>query len=125
MPTSRSRLGTRGEEAARAYLKSRGYQILSTNFRCRWGEIDIIAQDGDCLAFIEVRTRSNYGYAYGAPQESISQRKRVRLVATAETYLQNSANTPADWRIDLIAVRVDKKGAIGPVEHIKNAIEGD
>ena len=125
MPTSRSRLGTRGEEAARAYLKSRGYQILSTNFRRRWGEIDIIAQDGDCLAFIEVRTRSNYGYAYGAPQESISQRKRVRLVATAETYLQNSANTPADWRIDLIAVRVDKKGAIGPVEHIKNAIEGD
>ena len=125
MPTSRSRLGTRGEEAARAYLKSRGYQILSTNFRRRWGEIDIIAQDGDCLAFIEVRTRSNYVYAYGAPQESISQRKRVRLVATAETYLQNSANTPADWRIDLIAVRVDKKGAIGPVEHIKNAIEGD
>ena len=125
MPTSRGRLGARGEEAARAYLKSRGYQILTTNFRCRWGEIDIIAQDGACLAFIEVRTRSNYGYAYGAPQESITQRKREKLVATAETYIQDSGAVPADWRIDLIAVRVDKKGAIGPVEHIKHAIGQD
>ncbi len=121
MPTARSQLGARGEGAARAYLKSRGYEIVATNFRCRWGEMDIIARDRDCMAFIEVRTRRSY--TFGAPQESITHRKQEKLIATAETYLQSCPDPPEAWRIDLIAVHVDRKGAIGPVEHMLNAVQ--
>ena len=101
MPTARSRVGDRGEGIARAYLKSKGYELVTTNFHCRWGEVDIIARDGQYLVFVEVRTRRRPGW-YGEPEESISNRKRERLIATAETYLQTCSAPPEDWRIDLI-----------------------
>ncbi len=122
MSTARSRLGARGERAARAYLEGRGYEIVATNFRCPRGEVDIIARDGVCLVFVEVRTRRSPGQ-YGAPEESLSKGKRDRLVATAETYIQSSPSLPEQWRIDLVAVRLDSRGAIGQVEHIENAIQ--
>ncbi len=74
MPTARSRVGDRGEGIARAYLKSKGYELVTTNFHCRWGEVDIIARDGQYLVFVEVRTRRRPGW-YGEPEESISNRK--------------------------------------------------
>ena len=94
-------MGDRGEGIARAYLKSKGYELVTTNFHCRWGEVDIIARDGQYLVFVEVRTRRRPGW-YGEPEESISNRKRERLIATAETYLQTCSAPPEDWRIDLI-----------------------
>ena len=63
------------------------------------------------------------GDTFGAPQESITHRKQEKLIATAETYLQTCPDPPEEWRIDLIAVRVDRKGAVGPVEHMLNAVE--
>ena len=128
MPTDKSQLGTRGEGIARAYLKSRGYEILDTNYRCPRGEVDIIAREGCCLVFVEVRTRRGQGFM-GSPEESISRRKRERLIATAETYLQSLQSlqsletTAPDWRIDFIGIRLDSRGVIQPVEHIENAIQ--
>ena len=128
MPNARGQLGARGERIAREHLESKGYLILDTNFRCLWGEIDIVAQDEECLVFVEVRTRKSV--EYGAPEESLSRRKRGRLIATAETYIQDHPKQSypglqEQWRIDLIAVRVDSRGAVSRVYHIENAIQMD
>ena len=71
---NRQEVGKLGEKAARKFLKKRGYHIRETGFRCRHGEIDIIAQRKDCLVFLEVRTKSNLDF--GTPEESITQAKK-------------------------------------------------
>ena len=95
MPTPRTRLGTRGEKIAGLHLQAQGYEILATNFRCQWGEVDIVARDGACLVFVEVRTRRNTT-SFGTPEESLSKKKRDRLVATAETYIQDCCDSPPE-----------------------------
>ena len=124
MPSARSRLGARGEAIARQNLESQGYQILTTNFRCPHGEVDIIARDGPCLVFVEVRARRSPG-SFGTPEESLSKAKRERLVATAETYLQSCPDPPEDWRIDLVGVHLTRSGAIERVQHLKHAVQLD
>ena len=124
MSLTKSELGARGEGLARAFLKAKGYRLVATNYRCRSGEVDIIARDGSCLVFVEVRTRRGRGW-FGTPQESISRRKKERMIATAETYIQDSQETPEDWRIDLVAVNIDSRGIVRPVEHLENAVERD
>ena len=121
MPSSRSRTGARGEEVARRSMEAKGYQVVTTNYRCPAGEADIIAWDGACLVFVEVRTRRSLNY--GTPEESISRQKAARLIATAETYVQGCATPPQEWRIDLAPVRVDSRGVVARIDHIQNAIE--
>ena len=122
MPTYRARAGARAEELSKNYLAAKSYEILTTNFRCPWGEVDIIAQEGSCLVFVEVCSRRSSS-EYGSPEESLSKRKRERLVATAETYIQVCSTPPEDWRIYLVAVDMDDLGKVSRMEHIQNAIE--
>ena len=123
MPTPRTRLGTRGEQVVRQNLQAKGYEILATNFRCQWGEVDVVARDGACLVFVEVRT-SRSSNKYGTPEESLSKKKRDRLVATAETFIQERCeNPPEGWRIDLVTVRLDRPTDTSRLNHIQNAIE--
>ena len=70
---------------AARFLKNKGYLVLETNYRCRWGEIDIVAVDEGQIVFVEVRTRN--GNEFGTPEESITPAKKSRLVVTAEYYL--------------------------------------
>ena len=63
------------------FLQEKGYRLLDANYRCRWGEVDIVAQEGDELVFVEVRTRR--GVEYGTPEESVTAAKSRRLIATA------------------------------------------
>ena len=86
MRLSRRQVGDRGEKLAADYLRSRGYDIIESNFRCREGEIDIVARKGETLVFVEVRTRR--GRDFGTPEESISPLKQQRLVSLAEAYVQ-------------------------------------
>jgi len=118
---NRKKLGATGEKLARNFLNKKRYRIRETNFRCRHGEIDIVAQKKDCLVFIEVRTKSSL--ACGTPEESITAAKRERLVATALAYLQMHADTFSQWRIDFIAIELDQKGKASRIELIENAIE--
>lgn len=76
MLNSRQRLGKSGEEAVAEYLKKNGYKILSKNYRCKLGEIDLIARDGKNLVFIEVKTRS--GLRYGSPAAAVTLKNRYR-----------------------------------------------
>ena len=86
MSDGRKTTGSRGELLAAGYLRRQGYTILRTNWRCRRGEIDIIARDGATLVFVEVRTRRSTNL--GSPEESVTPAKQRRLAELAQTYLQ-------------------------------------
>lgn len=126
MTTSRMRLGRRGEELASGFLRAAGCGILASNYRCPWGEIDLVARDGEELAFVEVRTRRTT--TFGSPQESITRRKADHLVAAAQHYLQNHApeNDGEDipWRIDLVSIRLTDGSGSPQIDHIKHAVQG-
>ena len=117
----RQEVGKLGEKAAQKFLKKRGYRIRETGFRCRHGEIDIIAQQRDCLVFVEVRTKSNL--EFGTPEESVTQTKKERLIASALTYTTTHQDLPSLWRIDFVAVELDDKGKTKRIELIENAVE--
>ena len=117
----RQRVGKLGEKAAQKFLKKQGYRIRETGFRCRQGEIDIVAQKKDCLVFVEVRTKSNL--EFGTPEESITRAKKERLIASALTYTTTHQNIPSLWRIDVVAIELDDKGKTKRIELIENAIE--
>jgi putative endonuclease len=117
----RQEVGKLGEKAARKFLKKRGYRIREVNFHCHHGEIDIIAQKKDYLVFVEVRTKSNLDF--GTPEESITQAKKEKLIASALTYTNTHQNLPPLWRIDVVAIELDDKGKTRRMEHIENAIE--
>jgi len=118
---NRQEVGKLGEKAAQKFLKKRGYRIRETGFRCRHGEIDIIAQKKDCLVFIEVRTKSNLDF--GTPEESITRAKKEKLIASALTYTTTHQDLPPLWRIDVVAIELDEKGKPNRIELIENAIE--
>jgi putative endonuclease len=118
---NRQEIGKLGEEAARKFLKKRGYRIRETGFRCHHGEIDIVAQKKDYLIFVEVRTKSNL--EFGTPEESITQAKKERLIASALTYTNTHRDLPPLWRIDVIAIELDEKGKTKRIGHIENAVE--
>lgn len=116
----RRELGTWGESAAARFLEGRGYSIRETNYRCREGEIDIVAQKDDCLVFVEVRTRRNLGF--GTPEESVTAAKKERLVNTALHYMATRPNLPPQWRVDVVAVEVGPGGEVHRLEHIQDAL---
>jgi len=101
---SRKRTGDDGEEHACAELERRGYHIVERQWRCPRGEIDIVAQDGDVWAFVEVKTR--HGHAAGLPEEALSRRKWLRIAEIAEFYLAEHELGMVDWRIDLVAIEL-------------------
>jgi putative endonuclease len=116
----RRRLGAFGERLATAHLEAKGYRIRARNYRCREGEIDIVAQDGETLVFVEVRTRR--GDALGGPAESITATKEARLVTAATAYVQALEEPPADQRIDVIAIQLSPGGRLVAIDHIEGAV---
>ena len=120
---NRQETGKHGEKLALEFLKRKGYHIHETNFRCREGEIDIVARQKDFLVFVEVRTKSNL--AFGTPEESITQHKKMKLVTTALSYIDSHQNLPSLWRIDIVAIEIDPSGKSKRIELIENAISGD
>ena len=121
MKGARKKLGQRGEELAAAYLEKRSCVVRERNWRCPVGEVDIVAEDGGCLVFVEVRTRR--GREYGTPEESVTSAKQAKLVEVAQTYLQEHS-WEGDWRIDVVAVEMTSGGKLLRVELIKNAVTG-
>ena len=111
--------GSEGEDLAVDYLKKKGYIILDRNYKFgRQGEIDIIAQNDNCLIFVEVKTRTNH--AFGKPTDQISYRKINNLYHAANGYLYKKKINNIDCRFDAVFIDLsDKKAPI--IEHVENA----
>lgn len=120
----RKQLGAWGERIAADHLQAKGYQILQRNWRCARGEIDLVAQAGAELVFVEVKTRR--GRAMGTPEEGLTPRKARRLLQLAQHYFyeKDLDADEIDWRIDLVAVELDTGGKFLRCEHIPNLALG-
>lgn len=119
MSRERVTLGEIGENLACAELERRGYAIAARRYRCRSGEIDIIALDGPTVVFVEVKTRAGAGYGSGA--DAVTWTKRRRLVATAHDFLIRQRLADRPCRFDVVAIALD---AAGPtVEVYTNAFD--
>ncbi len=114
---SRIFFGRRGEDEAIKYLERRGYKILMKNYRCRLGEIDVIATEGDTLVFVEVKTRG--GDEFGSGVESVDARKQRRIIAVSEVYM--SENNLPDKAVRYDVVSIGREGSELSVELIKDA----
>jgi putative endonuclease len=112
---ARQRLGDAGESAAAAFLEAAGCRIVARNQRCRRGEVDLIAEQGELLIFVEVRTRETA--AFGGPEETVDFRKQQRVVLAAQDFLMRRRGPPRGARFDVIAVVGDK------LTHFPNAFD--
>lgn len=117
---SRKELGALGEAAAADHLLGQGLKLRARNWRCRTGEIDLIAEDREILVFIEVRTRSASG-TFGTPQESVNARKQRQVMETAQVYMHMQRLQDKQVRFDVISIQTDPTGAVRELEHIRNA----
>ncbi len=108
--------GRRAEDLAALFLQAQGLKLLERNYHCRFGEIDLIARDGETLVFVEVRMRASA--SYGGAAASITATKRGRLTRTARHYLAGTARMPA-CRFDALLL----SGPDHAIEWLKNAFE--
>ena len=121
MTNTRHLLGKRGEQYAAQYLTDHGYAVRARNWRCPVGEIDLVTEKDGVLIFVEVRTRRSD--RLGTPEESITPAKRARLIAAAQTYLDEQGQTDRDWRIDIVAIEIGSHGEVKRCDLFENAIE--
>ena len=120
MSDKRIAFGKKGEDLAAAHLTCLGYQVLARNYRQRRGEIDIIARDGDCTVFIEVKSRLAGGRY--SPGEAVTARKRMQIARVAQMYLATHRLLDMPARFDVIAVLIDGEGECR-IDHIPNAFD--
>jgi putative endonuclease len=120
MLNNRQRLGQSGEETVARYLEKNGYTILIKNYRCKIGEIDIIARDGADLVFIEVKTRSGLGY--GSPAAAVTLRKQRQITRAAQWYLAEQQFFDVPARFDVISVLYGETNR-QQIDHINNAFD--
>jgi putative endonuclease len=116
----RKELGRWGEGQAREYLQDQGFVILEENYRCKLGEIDLIALDGECLVFIEVKTRTST--AYGFPAEAVGRKKQNKYIQIASLYTRAKGLYEISFRFDVVEVMVKNQGEPN-INHIVNAFQ--
>ena len=118
MPHERRRFGDWGEDYARQFLERRGYSILESNYRGQYGEIDLVAREGECLVFVEVKSRRTG--AFGRPEESVTEAKQQKLVQAAMEYMQSKGMEECEWRIDVVGIEAG--GPRPRVRLVRNAV---
>ncbi|WP_138493993.1 YraN family protein [Paenibacillus pinistramenti] len=118
---NRKQTGALGEQAAAELLAREGYEILARNWRCRSGELDIIAFKDHQFIFVEVRTRSAGALMFGNPAESVDARKIKQVRDTAAVYLYQQGKGDAAVRFDVVAVIVNKAGQAVTADHLIGA----
>ncbi len=117
MITEPQQFGRDSESVAVRYLAENGYEILERNYRSPWGEIDIIAKDGDTIVFAEVKSvRTNH---FGHPKSAVTWQKQRKISITAQHWLKTSRQSRAKARFDVVAIRSEKNNTV--VELIRNA----
>lgn len=110
-------VGEKGEKTAARYLKRKGYRIVEKNYSCRFGEIDIIAENRQYIVFVEVKARNSNSIA--APREFVDSGKQERIILTAQMYMLHH-HSDKQPRFDVIEVNTEKL-LIGKIDHVENA----
>ena len=119
MRIDRKKLGKRSEDRAAEFLRDHGLRTVERNYRCPFGEIDLIAREGECLIFVEVRSSRTGTFAH--PMYSIGLRKRRTLIRTALHYLKEKGLLNSRSRFDVVTVV--EEGPEADIRWIKNAFE--
>lgn len=119
MTKKRKLLGALGERLAASHLEKMGYKIVDMNYRCRMGEVDIIAQDGKTYIFVEVKTRT--GVLFGRPIEAIDHKKQAHLVRTALNYIKTKQLGNCSYRFDAIEILFEGE-KLSEIHHVKNIV---
>lgn len=114
----RNKTGVWGEVFTARYLRDNGYKILSSNYVCRFGEIDIIAQTGDTVCFVEVKTRNEKTDI--RPMEAVGELKQNRIEMAAKSFLSYT-KIEAEIRFDVCEVYLNDKNELSNINYIKNA----
>ena len=115
----RRETGRRGEEIAAGFVATLGYRVVIRNFRCRAGEIDLVALDGDTVVFVEVRSRM--GARCGTPLESVDGRKQMQVGRVARHFLSLRGWHERSARFDVIGIRLDAEPPA--IEHVRAAFD--
>jgi putative endonuclease len=97
-------VGSRYEELAAAWLAAKGYRVLERSFSCPMGEVDIIAEQGGDLAFVEVKARRSE--AYGRPCEAVTRSKQAKIIKAALVYIKSKGLKPAGIRFDVVSIKM-------------------
>jgi putative endonuclease len=113
-------IGARGEAIAAAYLKGQKYTVIERNFRCKAGEVDIVAREGTTFVFVEVKTRRTL--SFGPPQASVTPFKQRQISKAALVWLAKRRLQDANARFDVIAILL-RDHAVPEIDHIRNAFE--
>jgi putative endonuclease len=117
----RRAVGIEGEAVARRFLEGLGFRIVEENFSCPLGEIDLIAEEGGILVFVEVKTRRSA--RFGTPAEAVHARKQRQILRVAEAYMRER-RLRGPCRVDVVAVELQGQGTEARVELIRNAVQG-
>ncbi len=114
-------LGQAGESHALRFLEAHGHRLVTRNWHCRSGELDLVTLDGDILVFVEVKTRR--GERAGRADDAVTATKRGRLLASAEWFLaQHPDHQDRIWRCDLVAIAISETTGVASVRHYPNAL---
>jgi putative endonuclease len=113
-------LGERGEAIAVAYLKGQKFTIVERNFRCKGGEVDIVAREGKSFVFVEVKTRRTL--SFGPPQAAVTPFKQRQISKAALTWLAKHRQLEASARFDVIAILL-RDHEVPAIEHFRNAFD--
>ena len=119
MSTPRALLGAAGEEAAARHLVAQGYRVVAKNHRCRRGEVDLVVEKGEVLAFVEVRTRSSA--LFGGPAASVGFHKQRRVIAAARDFLAHWRGPERAVRFDVVAIAPGPEGE--ELSHLPGAFD--
>ncbi|MCJ7511336.1 MAG: YraN family protein [Anaerolineales bacterium] len=118
---NRQELARLGETTACDYLAGAGFALRHRNWHCPGGEIDIVAEKAGGLVMVEVKTRSSMHY--GAGEEAVTPRKLARIERCAWAYLGAHALLEQPWRVDVIAVDVDRQGRVTRLNHLEDVLQ--
>lgn len=102
----RRQFGNEGEDLAATYLQKKGYLIVDRQWRCTYGEIDLVCKQKEEWVFVEVKSR--HDDTYGFPEDAVTATKRRHLAACADVYLVERHHTEDSWRVDVVAIEFDR-----------------
>lgn len=111
-------VGRQGEEIALGHLLEKGYRLIEQNFRNRFGEIDLVMEDGQTVVFVEVKTR--VGEDFGSPEEEVSARKFAQVRRMGEVFLVEKGMWGRACRVDVVAIVLSRDGAVSRLTHYCN-----